>query len=705
MEALHHALPTRIQVERLGADIVNSISIHLLHGTDTSEEDEVVAVLTNNDHTVRIYSLTKEAVIRSEKFDFPMNHATISPDGTIMMIVGDKEVAYFYQKIDTPDVRNGWSRTTTHGSWVLLREVWLHKPASHESSMYFTTTWSPTGRLCATASEDGAVVLIDVDALADEGRDPIVSIMFSSRPDSKLGGVRAMCFAPYPWDLLLWNEDRGRMCIADLRNGIHMRQVIELDRHAVGVSTVEPLSGSLLPADRTPGSWGARSQRTSDVARDIERLNQAAQRYRRSRESAATASETNQQGLTEEEQQILDGLRSSRQREEEIRNRERESNTRVTPRSINYSSAEGTPRQNTQGATVLGSIRNYLQEHGGGSPLVNIPTVPQYPAITGTPARTTTGFGDPGQTAGASLGDPWRIIEAAMQRTGPLSSTTGGNNTLSSVPNPANDNQGGPALALFTNLNDNPSPRTQVTLPNLRQMRDTLRLDSEAAYRDYRQRVAELDAASSWRSRSIQLTSTDAALRGRLAELEVEIEATERQRINNESLILAAETETAAVRRRLDAEIDTANAAVAAAAAEREVSDRRRRLLDLAAASAEVNAERRRRMRAAGLATNSGSGGARNSALTTRGEAVLAREERERTHRSVSSASPSIEALREARELSLHALRDLRPREGGVVRLSRATRPTGAGDTAASSAESESETQTTGIAWGHGSTV
>ena len=43
------------------------------------------------------------------------------------------------------------------------------------------------------------------------------------------GAIRAMSFAPAPWDLLAWAEDQGRVCVTDLRHRFFSRQTIELD--------------------------------------------------------------------------------------------------------------------------------------------------------------------------------------------------------------------------------------------------------------------------------------------------------------------------------------------------------------------------------------------------------------------------------------------------------------------------------------------
>lgn len=586
---VYAGLQPRVRVERLGSLILNSISLHLLHGSDAEVEDEVVAVLTNNDKTVRIYSLTQEKEIMRERFDFPMNHATISPDGRTLLIVGDKEVAYFYSRVDgkseAADGRDG-SAIFQHKSWNLLRQVKLHRPSSRGTSAYFTTAWSPSGRFCATGSENGMIILMDAHTVLDLDQDPVVAMVPSSRPDTTLGGVRSLCFAPDPWDLLIWVEDTERMCMADLRNGLHVRQVNVLD----------PVAPTVRRCDL----------------------------------SDANLSIPDSSGLTEQELQILDGLRTTRQRQE--RDALGLPSAASNPRSINYISPRN--RQRLSNPAVLGSIRDYLRDHNwnsNGETSDGRPTSatrrrdpPTFQGSTSPPASR------PGPPSSAELSsNPWHVIQAAMRSTRSATSSAR-HHATSSIDTPAAEEEGttyllplpsaivedGSTLPPVPDTDDAASPHTRTTLSTLRNVnvndpitptRSRLRQSSDTAHRGHRAHLGD------------DLATDPAFLRSHIAELEAEVDATERQLLRGNGS-------------------STPTPPPDSGPSERELAERRRRLLAIAAVSEEVSAERRRRAtrdtRSASMTGGFPSvmwysprgNGDRDSALTTRGEAVLARQ-------------------------------------------------------------------------------
>ena len=206
----------RVRLEKIGEDIVNSISIHKFPA-EGDGEDEVVAVLTNNDKTVRIYSLTQNLELTVLDLPFAMNHATISPDGELLLAVGDHHHGFFFERVKkqrpstfkTPEGRI----QSFPPEWALFEEVHLFCPKGARVEGYFTTAWSPSGRLCAVGSECGYITVFDVELLkrCEHGEDAIVQLISSTRPDleSGPGAVRTMQFSPSPWDFLIWSEDQA----------------------------------------------------------------------------------------------------------------------------------------------------------------------------------------------------------------------------------------------------------------------------------------------------------------------------------------------------------------------------------------------------------------------------------------------------------------------------------------------------------------
>ncbi|KAJ4363123.1 hypothetical protein N0V83_010243 [Neocucurbitaria cava] len=338
-----------VRLEKIGEDIVNSISIHKLP-TEGCEAEEVVAVLTNNDKTVRIYSLTQNLELTVLDLPFPLNHATISPDGQMIVAVGDAPIAFFFERADVPKSSSvkAVERLQTPPAWESLKQVSLYRPPGAHAEGYFTTAWSPSGRLCAVGSECGYITVFDVEVLkmAEYGEDAIVQLISSTRPDTvtSAGAVRTMHFSPAPWDFLVWSEDQGRVCVADLRTGLKVKQVLTLDPKEEGLEKIEiaDFDLSLSPERhelRREADFIRRYRRALDsegtaaaVTAATEYFEADSERRSLHRRLGVVESDNDPHGLTAHERQVLEALRTTRQREEA-----REQG--VTPRSINYSTS------------------------------------------------------------------------------------------------------------------------------------------------------------------------------------------------------------------------------------------------------------------------------------------------------------------------------------------------------------------------------
>ena len=394
-----------VKVERIGDEIVNSISIHRVQDED-AHLDDIVAVLTNNDKTVRVYSLPQSLETRVLDLPFAMNHATISPDGQTMIAVGDYNKAFFFRReilSSPPQIHKPHNRLTSSSlGWTLTSVVDLRYGDAESTRGFFTTAWSPNGRLVATGSEGGYITVFDVDMLVDadlDDRDAVVAVVPSSRPDVANpypGAVRSMMFSPEPWDLLVWAEDQGRVCIGDLRTGLKTRQVVSLDPKdkdldRIVLDELEPESNdfSVRDLDELEQEFLSRYRNAGDNATAANFANDYIEARRRTRvhqiqsqrQETANAQQAGQsarddgntrlrqmrerrrmngedpQGLTPQEQVILDTLRATRQREEA---RSQGGN----PRTVNYTtpdlfrdtgggerSRSGTPGNNSTPAT------------------------------------------------------------------------------------------------------------------------------------------------------------------------------------------------------------------------------------------------------------------------------------------------------------------------------------------------------------------
>lgn len=316
-------------------------------------EDEVVAVLTNNDQTVRVYSLMSNIETFCLDFPFAMNHATISPDGQLLVAVGDKHIGYFFERVKT--TRPNTMKTpegrlqTIMPEWEMLHQIRLYIPQGSTLEGYFTTAWSQSGSLCALGSEGGFITLFDVERLksTEYGEEAVVEVVGSSRPDSTIGpgAVRTMLFSPAPWDLLIWSEDQAHVCVADIRRGLQVRQVLVLDpkddhleRTEIADFDLELSPVAEVQDLRREEDFIRRYRRALDSEGTAAAVNfatdyiEASSERRRQHLHGVVESDNDPQGVTAQERQILEALRTVR-RSNETRDHP------PIPRSINYSIA------------------------------------------------------------------------------------------------------------------------------------------------------------------------------------------------------------------------------------------------------------------------------------------------------------------------------------------------------------------------------
>ncbi|QIX00902.1 hypothetical protein AMS68_006419 [Peltaster fructicola] len=379
-----------VKIESIGEEIVNSISVHRIQDEE-AHLDDIVAVVTNNDKTVRIYSLPQGMETKTLHLPDPMNHATISPCGTMLVAVGDHNQAFFYERVlneKPPLIPKPHNRlTSAHIGWKLLEvcELFVHK--SNPLRGYFTTAWSPDGRYVAVGSEGCYITLLDVETLRarDSAADPVVTVIPSSRAGSQsyAGSIRSMMFSPSPWDLLIWAEDQGRVCIGDLRSGLQRTQVLHLNSEEDGLEkvNVEDVPTDSATQDEMEQVIQASQRNLEDLDYDfIQQYRHshsgnfpsnwllALTRYQLRRHESSQTRRTEQLvddpgGLSADEQQILQTLRTTRQREEN-RAGGRAPNTNYTTADalMNRSSASSTPITADSSARPINDILTSVQE-------------------------------------------------------------------------------------------------------------------------------------------------------------------------------------------------------------------------------------------------------------------------------------------------------------------------------------------------------
>jgi hypothetical protein len=266
--------------------------------------------------------------------------------------VGDMHNGFFFERNKNKKAsiaKNMEGRVeSTPPDWTLLHEVCLYVPTGSHIEGYFTTAWSPSGRLCAVGSECGYISIFDTELLktCECGEDALVKLISSTRPNITYGAgaVRTMLFSPAPWDFLIWSEDQARVCIADLRSNLKVKQVLTLDpknestaRVEIANFEVEELSDLRREEDfirtyrHTLNADGTGA--AANLANDY--IDSAERRRLHRRLGVVESDDDPHAGLTTHERQVLGTLQNVRQRREAL-------GSGVAPRSINYitSSAE-----------------------------------------------------------------------------------------------------------------------------------------------------------------------------------------------------------------------------------------------------------------------------------------------------------------------------------------------------------------------------
>lgn len=217
----------------MGGEIVNSMSIHTM-AHEGKTPDETVVLISNNDKTVKLYSLAQRKLLATLPHKVPMNYATMSPNSEIIAAVGDSDRVYFYRRHQDEDYENADNSMQYPAyKWKSISEVVVPTGDIVDADFSFAVAFSPSGHLCASSSQGGSISVFDVETLLHGDGVPEKSIICtfrSSRP-TLWGCVRAMAFSPAPWDVLAWAEDHGRIGLADVRQCFMRRQVVHLDRH------------------------------------------------------------------------------------------------------------------------------------------------------------------------------------------------------------------------------------------------------------------------------------------------------------------------------------------------------------------------------------------------------------------------------------------------------------------------------------------
>ncbi|KAK9152287.1 hypothetical protein Syun_010596 [Stephania yunnanensis] len=179
-------------------------------------------VASNNDCGVRDFDLEKFQLLKHFRFPWPVNHTSLSPDGKILVVVGDNPEGVL--------VDSNSGKTIT--------------PLCGHLDYSFASAWHPEGRIFATGNQDKTCRVWDTRNLSKS-----LAVL-----KGNLGAVRSIRFTS-DGRFMAMAEPADFVHVYDAKNGFEKEQEIDFFGEISGVS-FSPDTESLFIGvwDRTYGS-------------------------------------------------------------------------------------------------------------------------------------------------------------------------------------------------------------------------------------------------------------------------------------------------------------------------------------------------------------------------------------------------------------------------------------------------------------------
>ncbi|KAG0235113.1 cleavage and polyadenylation specificity factor subunit 2, partial [Mortierella sp. GBA43] len=173
-------------------------------------------LISNNDETIKVYSLPGLVRLASIPLPTPVNYASVSPDGRKMVAVGDSNQVFLYDI----SVAGGYQKIGTY-------------TATSDAS--FSCAWNQSSDKFAVASQDGFVSVWDI-----RHSEKLSKLGSKQQPQPK-GATRCVKFSSSgSIDLLVFSEHVSYVNLVDART-FNERQIIRVappnnDEHISGIA-------------------------------------------------------------------------------------------------------------------------------------------------------------------------------------------------------------------------------------------------------------------------------------------------------------------------------------------------------------------------------------------------------------------------------------------------------------------------------------
>mmetsp|Transcript_13588 Transcript_13588/g.34180 ORF Transcript_13588/g.34180 Transcript_13588/m.34180 type:complete len:256 (+) Transcript_13588:3-770(+) len=168
--------------ERLGGNVNNALHI----GRDSS--GDLRLFVSNNDKTVKVFSLPSMTLITTISFPVAINYACLSPDGKFLVAVGDSNQTYLHSAVPN----SGYQRIRTFSE-------------ANDSGM--CCAWNSSGMCFASANQDGSVCVWDLRS---------TKVLTKLRTTSNCA-CRVVKFSSGLTDLMAFSEHFSRFHVVDAR--------------------------------------------------------------------------------------------------------------------------------------------------------------------------------------------------------------------------------------------------------------------------------------------------------------------------------------------------------------------------------------------------------------------------------------------------------------------------------------------------------